>query len=158
MKINIPFSSESKKNEPLRRCVEETASRFGMSEFEIASMASYFLEQVAEQVASGKAVAFPGFGRWGHYLYRPRKEGLAPHVIPTFHASRGFRMATALGCPADPALDEKTRTYRRNHFAAPDGRTATSSRPMTAGRAFRQHVAKQAERAGIILAGVDGDE
>jgi len=110
---------------------------------------SYFLEELAAQVARGKAVRLPGFG-----LFAPWQIEAPSSVArwgpgrskPVFSPSRGFREEVRYATP-DPDAKRAITRHRRNHGLG-SGASRGRQRVFTSMAAVRADIAKQ--MAGVL--------
>lgn len=114
MAIRIPYNAKAEDAQPLQRCVDFAAENHAMSEYDVAIIMSYFLEQLAAEVASGRMVVIPGFGAFYPLKHR-KKDGLTGDWFPAFTGNTGFRNEVRYGNPPSDETLEKLCRYRRNH-------------------------------------------
>lgn len=149
--IKIPFSGDSEKTAPLRKCLERTANEMGVSEFHVAMVMSHFLEEVCEQVAKNQVVRIPCFGVFGAKTWVSRKDLEEPaYCYPAFSANVPFRNLVRLCAPPDrSALDEIDSHRRHAHHSS--HRDRSGRMPWSAHKALRTQIRAQAKRYGITL-------
>lgn len=114
MAIRIPYNAKAEDGQPLQRCIEFAASNHGLTDYDVAMVVAYWLEQVAAEVAAGRLVVIPGFGAFGALRHRT-KRGLDGDWFPAFLASVGFRNEVRYGNPPSPETLERFMRFRHNH-------------------------------------------
>lgn len=145
MSIPIPFSTVQEQYLPLVACVEYAAAHSGLSEYKVAQVMSLFLEELAEQVASGRVVKVPCFGafaartvpRWGT-------------VRAKFCPAAVFSQTVNRRAPRNPELGATYDKYR--HKQRPGRRRGDARRErarVSTGMAqFRKTLAADARKNG----------
>jgi nucleoid DNA-binding protein len=136
---------------PLRACIAKAVRGTGLHEYAVATVMTYFLEELCDQVALGRVVRIPGFGIFGSMTWRPRKGGLPPHCIPSFSAATGFRDQVRWACAPGTAMDMLV-SHRRHKWVERDD---SGSRPFLAFRVFRQTISKAAADANVVIPSPD---
>jgi len=147
--IKIPCVSKRVDVQPLCRAVKHAAHNMGVSEFFAATLMTYFLERLAEEVAQGNVVRIPGFGmfavygftikKWKKYLGRR-------YCLPTFSASAGFRQQVAM-LPFDRNHNDLIFGHRRSNSVS--RKVHTNRRVFTAMAGVRHSFYLQAEKLGM---------
>ena len=144
MAMRIPFLSKAESGRSLQRCLDFAAEETGYDTFAVTIMLSSFLEALAGEVAMGRGVLIPGFGRFApeplpeRYLKTSRDK--TPRCRPTFAASRGFRNQVRLGAhPSDVEIKRKRR-YEKNHS---DRNRGKGQRVWSSQQALREHIHAQ---------------
>ena len=139
MAIRIPYNAKAEDAQPLQRCVEFAAENHAMSEYDVAIVMTYFLEQLAAEVAAGRLVVIPGFGAFGSLRHRT-KTGLDGDWFPAFLANLGFRNEVRWGNPPSDETLAKFRGYRNNHDRV---NSRVGQRVHSAMKGFRDRVGAQ---------------
>lgn len=143
--VRIPFLSKSEDAEPLKRCIESACSKTGVSQYKGTILMTYFLEEIALQVAMGKIVRIPGFGIFAPWLDE-RPSSVARwgnnRSKPVFSASRGFREEVRYGAPYSSSVKKKVTRHRRNHGLG-SGEARCDARVFKAMKAIRDNITAQ---------------
>lgn len=145
--VRIPYMSRREDMEPLQRCLAYAAREHGVTEFDVADIMSYFLEQITVELARGNMVSIPG---WGCFAPMPRRDvrgdkHLLGYAYPAFSAAVGFRQEVKYGSPPRDDTVEKFRRYQRNHTRRTHFHRERQ-RVFTAASAFRERIAAQRRR------------
>jgi len=146
--MRIPFVVNQDDAEPLKRIVFAVAKRTNTTPYMAATFMSYFLEELACEVAKGNAVSLPGFGLFAPVTVKPKFTDKEIHASPRFSASRVFRQEVAATCTPYPVGAIKWDRYIRSHRLSSKP-YRSGGRVFTAQRAFRDRVRAQAVKAGI---------
>jgi len=145
--IKVPFLAKSEQGLPLQRALDFAASKIGVSPYTMAMAATYFFEQLADEVARGRVVRVPGFGVFAPCLderpqYLARRGG--PRCVPRFSPARGFRMEVMLSAPPSRAGKTALKAHSSNHRVS--DQRYTSARVFTAMHAIRDQISAQLGR------------
>ena len=143
--MKLPFLPTPQSADPLRRIVQHTAEKTGLSPQHVSVLASHFWEALADEVSKGRAVTLPGFGLFAPVArtFRPRgEEHLVTSSAIRFSAARGFREQVRSCAPPSASGRRRYRRHMRNHaLGGPESRCG--ERTFTAARAFRNAIARQ---------------
>jgi nucleoid DNA-binding protein len=145
--IRMPFVSEED-SEPLAKCVIAGAQSIGISPQSFAIGMTYFLETLASEVSKGRCILISGFGKFGIYIPKSRKDDDIPTPHPQFQPARAFRNEVAFTAPPNQGAHDAMLKYRnRQHPSArPD---KDGSRVFTAMDATREQIIVDAAKQGI---------
>jgi hypothetical protein len=152
--IPIPFSTPQEQYFPLIACVEYAANQAGLSEHRAAQVMSFFLEELAEQVASGRVVKIPCFGafaartvkRWGRV-----RAAFCPAVVFSQTVNRRAPRNPELGATYDKYMLKQYPGRRRPDMRREGDTRRERARVSTAFGKFRMILAADARRNGIDL-------
>ena len=97
MALKVPYL---KKNDarPLQRSISEAAGAMGMSEHQMATAISWWLEKVVGQLSQGKIVRFPCFGAFFPFVFAREGSPRPPTVQMRFQAAVTARSEVAAFC------------------------------------------------------------
>lgn len=145
--IRMPFVSEGD-SRPLAKCVIAGAQSVGLSPQSFAIGMTHFLETLASEVSKGRCILISGFGKFGIYIPKSRKDDDIPTPHPQFQPAKAFRNEVAFTAPPNQsAHDEMVRYRHRQHPSVrPD---KDGSRVFTAMAATRDRLIADAERQGL---------
>jgi len=168
--LALNYGPENDRSRAMLRCIERAADATGCNEFHVATIMTYFLEELCQQVALGRAVTIPGFGAFGPLKWQSRKDPeKLPHCYPGFSAAIPFRNAVRFGC--SPAMTDVDwiRKHSDKHNSYTNGRAPCDDRfdpaagrrgprqsrdirrPDTAFRSVRQRIAVRAREVGMSV-------
>lgn len=144
--VRIPFDPKEASAQPLKKCLNAAAQANGVTDFIVAYIMSDFLTELAAQVASGKIVHIPGFGKYGACT-RGLKHSYAS---PRFYSSNAFSQEVRATCSLKKAEKntESIKLYgKRNR---PTSRTDKQHcRVFTAMDSFKKDLQKQERKLGL---------
>lgn len=119
--MKIPFYTKRSDVQGLRDAIDRAADRSGRSVAEVLWITTFVWEEIANQVAAGRAVRIPSLGLFVAFLDERRfvlgKDPTAK-CIPKFEPARAFRNQVALGAPFSRAGKRALTSFRQNHSAA----------------------------------------
>ncbi len=145
--ITIPFVSEEDAK-PLAKCIIAGAQAIDVAPQTFAVGMTHFLETLAAEVCKGRCVLISGFGKFGIYIPKSRRDDDIPTPHPQFQPSRAFRNEVAACAPPNQSAHESMRRYRqRQHPGARSDKDG--SRVFTAMQASRDRIEADAERQGL---------
>ena len=142
MKPKLPHARLGR-NSALAEVIEESSANAAMTFSQMAVAMSFFIEALADKVASGKVVSIPGFGQFAPWATESWQG--EHYVAPRFQSALGFRNLVKVGCLVCKACNVTSENYRRNHTLE-HSKPVTSDRTFMAQLNFRQTVLKDAAR------------
>jgi Bacterial DNA-binding protein len=154
--LRMPFAPTPESAAGLREVIIETARATGLNEFQVATAASYFFEELANAVAAGKTVNIPNLGKFYPWLWQQRFGDKKRFVVPRFSASRSWSRQLYMECSVGWVDNRVAENYRKNNTNC-SGIT-TSARTFMTQLAFRVRIAAQARRLGMTTSIADGSD
>ncbi len=146
--IHIPHERKSERHAALRRCIAKAARRCDCTEWMAGLLMAHFLEAITDAVTRGEEVVIPNFGRFGHYLKRPRKPGLKPYAQPTFDAAKGWNNQVRWCVIPKAGSMTRRKNYRQNHASFSRNSQAGDARPFVGFAAWRITWMAEAKKYG----------
>ena len=129
------------------RCAHGAALAMGMSDKMVATVVSYFLEEMAKSVANGKIVSLPGIGLMGTLTYYSHLDRIPPRVYPAFSGSNPFRQLVKQHCKPHTCTMDVIKNHRKYVHSQPQ----VSERPSRALHKFRAQLRNLALKEGLPL-------
>ena len=112
MKVRLPKVNTDSEVIALHGVLGRAADRSGLPDHQFVLAMSYFLEELAAEVARGRAVTLPGFGLFAAYPQRGNYR--VPKFEIRFSAAAGFRQEVRSNCPVNSKPFNKLQNHRRN--------------------------------------------
>ena len=137
--LRAPFTADSfaAQTESYRRCLSNTASVYGYSEWQLAILVSHFLEAVAFELSQGNEIVIDGFGVLSPTTWKSKKKGLAAFTKVFFHSSRELTRLVSSSVPGSKETNQIVERYRKRHLS-----DHSSRRVFTAMQAYRNQLRK----------------
>lgn len=121
MALKVPYLTKNDAR-PLQRSINEAADAMGMSEHQMATAITWWLEKVAGQLAQGNIVNFPCFGAFFPFVFERKGSPRPTTVQPRFHASVTMRSEVAAFC--SPGMvkggNQRYYNYQKNNHVSQD--------------------------------------